>query len=1095
MRGRIVMGAKPADNAGAGSMNSTDGYAAYLARHEGGTAAKAVRGMAEYYGQAHIVSVSPGAAPVDLGQADAKAIRSILEWNDPETGESRGRIGRNGRPFYEITTNWPKDFDVASLVNPDLASEYARLHNEGNQNVLGYLSGRMYSQVWKDGAIHSCGAGRFDAVCTTHGTSRDGDPELHTHIAIPNRVWCEGKWRSIDSSRLIALNWALQAMHDAKGVCDPSWRRVLASHGLTVRVDENGVASIPELERAADFMSKRRKAIKEEEERLTRRWRKEHPGQEPDYAMRRTLNQMAWARTRKAKDKTGEKAAPDRDRWWRELSDAGIDLSGFAQPRDVPGDTVRDIAERPATDEEKAVIAARAVRALQSERSAWSEWDVDRQLWIEISRSGLCGDSGHLDSLHAQAKRVAMRSMVRLSDQAKAAAPWVRSVTTRHVIDTEAELTGILAVRGAGENTPEAMDESVEGLDPGQAEAAAQICGTAALTVVQGAAGSGKTTMLAACRRELDAGGRRLLILTPSGKAAKVAARETGAEAWTVHKLLAAHGLTCDDLGTWTDGDLHEPRPGSMYALSVDDVIVVDEAGMLDQETALRLLRLADRYGCKVALVGDERQLSAVGRGGVLGIAARHARSVVEMTQIHRFHDPEWARVTLGIRDCKDPAAMASRLTGGKDGADAAGGHAVWLGEDGEVVDYLARAWTDDPGLLITCTTNRQADLVNETIQRERMEAGSLGADWIGCAGDGAVHAGDRIQTRLNDASLGVANRETWTVTDVRADGITATGDDGRSVRLPAGYVSEWVRLAYAVTTYGAQGATANASIHWADGSRADAADVYVGLTRGRADNRLVLTAADQAQARDTLRQVLSQSRADLGVAHASRELEESLPSLPEYDLPCILSTDGEILVEGKPGQSLRQLVEENKLGLARASLCGCDLSGMDLSGADLREADLSESNLYQVDFKWAVLDGATMRGANLGDSRLERAHLCEADLGDATMRGADMRGVCLDRADMSDADMSGADLSGASLRGSDLDGATMRGVDVTDADFLRARMSGTDLTGACLWVQGHRYPVEASDFDRAYADEAILGEKFDTPAMEQGQQIEAPGI
>ena len=46
---------------------------------------------------------------------------------------------------------------------------------------------------------------------------------------------------------------------------------------------------------------------------------------------------------------------------------------------------------------------------------------------------------------------------------------------------------------------------------------------------------------------------------------------------------------------------------------------------MLDQDTARALLTIADETGARVALVGDRHQLPAVGRGGVLDLAARWA--------------------------------------------------------------------------------------------------------------------------------------------------------------------------------------------------------------------------------------------------------------------------------------------------------------------------------------------------------------------------------------------------------------------------------------------------------------------------------------
>jgi ATP-dependent exoDNAse (exonuclease V) alpha subunit len=52
--------------------------------------------------------------------------------------------------------------------------------------------------------------------------------------------------------------------------------------------------------------------------------------------------------------------------------------------------------------------------------------------------------------------------------------------------------------------------------------------------------------------------------------------------------------------------------------LHAGDLLLVDEAGMLDQDTARALLMIADKHGAGIAFFADRHQLPAVGRGGVL---------------------------------------------------------------------------------------------------------------------------------------------------------------------------------------------------------------------------------------------------------------------------------------------------------------------------------------------------------------------------------------------------------------------------------------------------------------------------------------------
>ena len=189
----------------------------------------------------------------------------------------------------------------------------------------------------------------------------------------------------------------------------------------------------------------------------------------------------------------------------------------------------------------------------------------------------------------------------------------------------------------------------------------AALAGDGPLLVVEGAAGAGKTTTLATTRTLLARRGHRLMVVTPTLKAAEVAARETGAAggsaAWLVHQ----HGWRWDDEGHW----IRNPQtPDPAAVLGSGDLLVVDEAGMLDQDTARALLTLADETGARIAFVGDRHQLPAVGRGGVLDHAATwaHPTAVVDLDRIHRFADPDYADLTLRCAAVTDPGAVFDAL-------------------------------------------------------------------------------------------------------------------------------------------------------------------------------------------------------------------------------------------------------------------------------------------------------------------------------------------------------------------------------------------------------------------------------------------------
>ena len=134
------------------------------------------------------------------------------------------------------------------------------------------------------------------------------------------------------------------------------------------------------------------------------------------------------------------------------------------------------------------------------------------------------------------------------------------------------------------------------------------------------------------------------MVVTPTLKAAEVAARAGRA----TRSPLPGWSTSTASAGTRTAAGPGSPStaddPGRV--LMPGDVLVVDEAGMLDQDTARALLTIADEAGARVAFVGDRHQLPAVGRGGVLDLAHRWAPpgACLTLDTIHRFADPDVRR-------------------------------------------------------------------------------------------------------------------------------------------------------------------------------------------------------------------------------------------------------------------------------------------------------------------------------------------------------------------------------------------------------------------------------------------------------------------
>lgn len=177
-------------------------------------------------------------------------------------------------------------------------------------------------------------------------------------------------------------------------------------------------------------------------------------------------------------------------------------------------------------------------------------------------------------------------------------------------------------------------------------------------------------------------------------------------------------------------------------------------------------------------------------------------------------------------------------------------------------------------GQLVVADTREQVARINHVAHRVRVVIGQAADSVITASGE-QVGVGDTIATRRNDAEVGVANRETWTVIGSSTAGLHVNGENGQPV-LPPAYVHDHVELAYATTAYGAQGSTVPVS-HVLVGEHTGAASAYVGMTRGRERNVAHIVADSIDDARIQWVEVFGRDRADLGPSHAAGMAAEAI--------------------------------------------------------------------------------------------------------------------------------------------------------------------------------------------------------------------------
>ncbi|MDN5859922.1 MAG: AAA family ATPase, partial [Pseudonocardia sp.] len=307
--------------------------------------------------------------------------------------------------------------------------------------------------------------------------------------------------------------------------------------------------------------------------------------------------------------------------------------------------------------------------------------------------------------------------------------------------------------------------------------------------------------------------------------------------------VLTAEGLTARNVARWlaTQDRLagHPVDDDHEWALHAGDLVVVDESAMTDTAALAAIHAHVERAAAKLLLVGDHRQLAAVGAGGGMDLIAETGARY-ELVEARRFA-AEWERAaSLRLRDGEEDVLRSYHQHG----------RLLDAGTRAEAEVSATSAWLADTldgrHALLLVDTNDQAAALSGRLRAELVRLGRVEEDGVQIAGQAIAGVGDLVQARWNGWALagvegnqrGPINRETYRVVGTRTDGaleVEALGAGPRMV-LPADYAREHLTLGYASTVHAAQGRTVDVS-HAVITQQTARAALYVALSRGREAN------------------------------------------------------------------------------------------------------------------------------------------------------------------------------------------------------------------------------------------------------------------
>ena len=613
------------------------------------------------------------------GPVDPATFRAVLEGKVPDGSDTRlGRRAKDGgiehRPGRDLTFSAPKSVSLAALVGDD--RRIVEAHDRAVTATVAWVEKNAAETRMKDpdtGKMGRVGGQNIVAATFRHDTSRNLDPQLHTHAVLANMLQGEdGKWRSMANEGLYARQKLIGMLYRSELAAGLS----RLGYGIE-KTHADGRFEIAGVPRAAiDAFSTRRAEI---EAAMAER----NLG---DSADNPRLAERAALMTRAVKRDIDREEL--RAVWQKQAADLGLDAPALvSQAVGISAPPERAMAaEPPAGAGRDAPTAAPDLPQIDGEppqsggsdrvgdasRQAELPFDgrvqtAERETAAEAAPSPRAAEAVAWATAHLS-ERAAVFSRTDLYAAALAHAPGAVTMEETERAVAALERGGALhAVNMPGAEDSLATDRTVgeeretvaqmrlgqgQGralmrgwevqehlnkgpLTAGQKEAVKLILSAKDRTVgIQGYAGTGKTTMLNRARALAEKKGWHMIGLAPSASAVQTLASEAGIETETLQRFLARNAGVAE-------GRLTKKGAKQMRAAFAKTVLVVDEGSLASTVQARDLLRIAGAVRIpRVVLVGDAKQLDAVDAGKPFAQLQAAGMPTATMDEIMRQRDP-----------------------------------------------------------------------------------------------------------------------------------------------------------------------------------------------------------------------------------------------------------------------------------------------------------------------------------------------------------------------------------------------------------------------------------------------------------------------
>ena len=558
----------------------------------------------------------------------------------------------------DLTVSPTKSFSTLWALAPLVTSQQLEeLHRQAVAKVVEYLETQAFSRVGPHG-VRNVETRGLVAVAFIHRDSRAGDPDLHTHLVIANKVQSKnGRWYALNTNLIYKAKVAASELYSS--TLEAS---LAETFGIRFVERSTGAGKRPVREidgvdlRLTARWSTRRAQIEHRRDELAAAFLADH-GRPPTEAEMIALAQRANLETREAKHEP--RSLAEQRATWRGQAEQVL---GAGEVDDMLAGVFNRPAVQPKSPSTGWLIdtSDRVVGVLESERSRWQSWHIRAEALRQTRAASVPAEL--LDrvvdtivdlALKTRSIRLSIDDPIQEPDalrrsdgQSVYTIPGVDWYTSSRILEAEQRI-----VANVGRTDGRTVDLSLVDLaqlealangtqlTPGQSDLVRDMaCSGRRVQLAIAPAGTGKTTAMRVLGSAWTESGGTVVGLAPSAAAAKALADHLDVPCDTLAKL------------TWSLDHPEQPMPAWVAAIGPKSLVIIDEAGMADTLSLDRAIVEVMIRGGSVRLIGDDRQLSAIGAGGVLrDIEAEHG--ACRLVEVLRFDDPAEAAASTALRE------------------------------------------------------------------------------------------------------------------------------------------------------------------------------------------------------------------------------------------------------------------------------------------------------------------------------------------------------------------------------------------------------------------------------------------------------------